>query len=286
MSQYTELYVGIDVAKRTLEVALSSGESWTVSNEAAGIAKLVAELVRRKPALVVMEASGGYERGVWLALLAAEIPTARVNPRDTHHFAQANRQLAKTDRLDARGLTLFAAQIRPRPDVAPSAADERLQELVGRRQQLVGMLTAEHNREQQAISPANRRGIRTVIRFLERQCKAIERAIEEHLSKHAQYREVNEILQSAKGVGPGGFGHRYCADAGVGHGLVAANSPRWSGWPLMTAKAEIGMAAAISLVAGPTSVAHSTWLPCRRYVVTLPCAPFIGVCSTGARRRK
>ncbi len=201
MSQYAELYVGIDVAKRSLEVALSSGESWTVSNEAAGIRKLVAELVRRKPALVVMEASGGYEREVWLALLTAEIPTARVNPRDTHHFAQANRQLAKTDRLDARGLTLFAAQVRPRPDIAPSAAAERLQELVGRRQQLVGMLTAERNREQQAITAANRRGIRGVIRFLERQCKAIERAIAEHLSKHAQYREVDQILQSAKGVG-------------------------------------------------------------------------------------
>ena len=130
MSQYAELYVGIDVAKRSLEVALSSGESWTVSNEAAAIRKLVAELVRRKPALVVMEASGGYSE-VWLALLAAAIATARVNPRDTHHFAQANRQLAKTDRLDARGLTLFAAQVRPRPDVAPSAAAERLQELVG-----------------------------------------------------------------------------------------------------------------------------------------------------------
>src|ERR1700730_8298747 len=86
MSQFTELYVGIDVAKRSLEVGLSSGESWTVSNAAAGIGKLVAELVRRQPALVVMEASGGYEREVWLALLAAGIATARVNPRDTHHF--------------------------------------------------------------------------------------------------------------------------------------------------------------------------------------------------------
>jgi len=201
MSQYAELYVGIDVAKRTLEVALSSGELLSVVNDDAGIADLVQDLVKRAPALVVLEATGGYERKVWLALLEAGIPTARVNPRDTHHFAQAHRQLAKTDRLDARGLMLFAAQMRPRPDVAPAAADERLKELVGRRQQLTTMLAAEHNRQQQALSPANRRSIQTVIRFLERQRKALDQAIEKHLSKNAQARELNELLQTAKGVG-------------------------------------------------------------------------------------
>ena len=117
-----------------------------------------------------------------------------------HHFAQAHRQLAKTDRLDARGLMLFAAQMRPRPDVAPAAADERLKELVGRRQQLTTMLAAEHNRQQQALSPANRRSIQTVIRFLERQRKALDQAIEKHLSTHAQMRELDELLQTAKGV--------------------------------------------------------------------------------------
>jgi transposase len=202
MSQYAELYVGIDVAKRTLEVALSSGELVSVVNGDAEIAGLVQDLVKRAPALVVLEATGGYERKLWLALLEAAIPTARVNPRDTHHFAQAHRQLAKTDRLDARGLMLFAAQMRPRPDVVPAAEDERLKELVGRRQQLTTMLTAEHNRHQQAISPANRRGIQTVIRFLERQRKALDQAIEKQLSKNAQARELNELLQTAKGVGP------------------------------------------------------------------------------------
>jgi len=80
MNQYTELFVGIDVAKRTLEVALSSGESWRVNNDAAGVARLAQELAARAPALVVLEASGGYEREVWLALIEAGVPTARVNP--------------------------------------------------------------------------------------------------------------------------------------------------------------------------------------------------------------
>ena len=149
---------------------------------------------------MVLEATGGYERNVWLALLEAGIPTARVNPRDTYHFSQAHRQLAKTDGLDAGGLMLFAAQMRPRPDVAPAAEDERMRELVGRRQQLTTMLTAEHNRHQQAISAANRRSIQTVIRFLQRQRKALDQAIEKHLSTHAQMRELDELLQTAKGV--------------------------------------------------------------------------------------
>lgn len=201
MSQYAELYVGIDVAKRTLEVALSSGELVGVVNDDAGIGGLVRDLVKRAPALIVLEASGGYERKVWLALMEVGLPTARINPRDAHHFGQAHRQLAKTDRLDARGLMLFAAQMRPQPDVAPAAADVRLKEMVGRRQQLTTMLTAEHNRHQQATSPANRRSIQTVIRFLERQRKALDQAIEKHLSKAAQTRELNELLQTAKGVG-------------------------------------------------------------------------------------
>ena len=201
MNQYTELYVGIDVAKHTLEVALSSGEVFTIDNDDAGISGLSRDLVKRAAALVVLEASGGYERKVWLALLEAGIATARVNPRDTHHFAQAHRQLAKTDRLDARGLMLFAAQIHPAPDLMPAAADERLKEMVGRRQQLTTMLTAERNRRQQALTPANRRSIETVIRFLERQRKALDQAIEKHLSKNAQLRELHELLQTAKGVG-------------------------------------------------------------------------------------
>lgn len=201
MNQFAELYVGIDVAKRTLEVALSSGEIFSIDNDNAGICQLSRDLVKRAPALVVLEASGGYERKVWLALLEAGIATARVNPRDTYHFAQAHRQLAKTDRLDARGLMLFAAQIRPAPDLAPAAADERLKEMVGRRHQLTTMLTAEQNRRQQALTPANRRSIETVIRFLERQRKALDQAIEKHLSKNAQVRELNELLQTAKGVG-------------------------------------------------------------------------------------
>jgi transposase len=200
MGEYTELFVGIDVAKRTLEVALSSGESWSVSNDAAGVSGLVEQLLRRAPALVVLEASGGYEREVWLALIQAGVPTARVNPRDTHHFAQAHRQLAKTDRLDARGLVLFAAQIRPQPEVAPNAADERLKELVMRRQQLTAMLTAERNREQQALGKDSRRSIKNLIRFLQRQREAIDQAIEKHLRANAELHELSELLQTATGV--------------------------------------------------------------------------------------
>jgi transposase len=114
-----KVYVGIDIAKHSLEVAVSTGECFTVANDDAGIAQLVQRLAAAKPVLVVMEASGGYERQSWVALWEAGLPVALVNPCDTYHFAQANRQLAKTDRLDARGLMWFGAQVQPRPAHRP-----------------------------------------------------------------------------------------------------------------------------------------------------------------------
>ena len=103
---------------------------------------------RRRQKLVVLEASD-YERAAWIALWEAGLAVARVNPRDSYHFAQARRRLAKTDRIDARGLCEFAARVQPAPNVPPEAANEELRALVDRRRQLVGMLVAERNRCQQ-----------------------------------------------------------------------------------------------------------------------------------------
>lgn len=99
MTQTGRVYVGIDVAKDSLEVAVSTGQCFAVANDDEGIAQAVARLKAAEPVLVVMEASGGYEREAWVALWEAGLPVALVNPRDTYHYAQANRQLAKTDRL-------------------------------------------------------------------------------------------------------------------------------------------------------------------------------------------
>ena len=102
------LFAGIDVAKDTLAVALSSGQEWSCANDARGITLLVERLEAANPALVVLEATGGYEEELLATLMAAGIETRRVNPREVHHFARAAGQLAKTDRIDARMLALFA----------------------------------------------------------------------------------------------------------------------------------------------------------------------------------
>ena len=195
----TSMVVGIDVAKRRLEVA-AGGESFSVSNDEQGLQQLVERLTPLKPELVVLEASGGYEKAAWLGLWSAGIKVARVNARDTYHFAQACRQLAKTDRLDAQGLRRFGEQLKPPPTPAPSESDQELQELVRRRQQLVAMITAESNRRQQASNPAIRQSIGRIIRGIQREKGAIEHAIEQKLEQQSSKRVA--LLESMPGVGP------------------------------------------------------------------------------------
>lgn len=200
MAEAGKVYVGIDVAKATLEMALSNGECFTVANDDAGIALAMARLQAAAPVLVVLEATGGYERQAWVTLWEAGLPVALVNPRDTYHYAQANRQLAKTDRLDARGLMRFGIQVQPAPSAPPSAEDQELSELVGRRRQLINMLTAERNRRHQVRSNPGKKSIERTIKLLVRERKNIERAIAERLSRTAQLRDRDQLLRSARGV--------------------------------------------------------------------------------------
>jgi transposase len=142
-----ELWVGIDVSKAQLEVALgNSGELLSVNNDARGIGALVKRLLAVAPALVVLEATGGVETAAVAELGAAGLPVVVINPRQVRDFARATGQLAKTDALDARVLALFAERIRPAVRPLPSAQERELKALVARRRDLVEMLTAERNR--------------------------------------------------------------------------------------------------------------------------------------------
>ncbi|MFH1140595.1 MAG: transposase, partial [Chloroflexota bacterium] len=112
----TPVYVGIDVAKDHLDVAVGSTEAvWQVRTDEAGLRDLVARLQRVAPTLVVLEASGGYHLAAVAALGAARLPVAVVNPRQVRDFAKSVGKLAKTDALDARMLALFAERVRPEP---------------------------------------------------------------------------------------------------------------------------------------------------------------------------
>ena len=198
-----ETYVGIDVAKEQLQVALRpGGETWTVTNDRPGLRELVKRLVARKPALVVLEATAGMEMPVAAALAGAGLPVVAVNPRHAREFARATGRLAKTDVIDAHVLARFAEAVKPSPRPLPDAATQELNALVTRRHQLVEMLTAEKNRLAQPAAKAVRAGIQEHIRWLERRLANIDRDLADTIHETPIWREKDELLQSAQGVGP------------------------------------------------------------------------------------
>jgi transposase len=199
-------FVGIDVSRDTLEVASSTRhETWQQANDTAGIEAMTAELLALAPALVVLEATGGYEFEAAVALQAAGMDVAVVNPRQARDFARAMGMLAKTDRLDARMLMEFARLLDQHPQrerfVKPLAgADlQRLQALVLRRRQLVTMLSAERVRLRQSLAIA-RPSIESTITFLKTQIDDIERQSAEHVQQH--HNALAQALSSIKGIGP------------------------------------------------------------------------------------
>lgn len=198
-----ETYVGIDVAKEQLQVALRpGGETWTVTNDRPGLRELVKRLVARKPALVVLEATAGMEMPAAAALAGAGLPVVAVNPRHAREFARATGRLAKTDVIDAHVLARFAEAVKPSPRPLPDAATQELNALVTRRHQLVEMLTAEKNRLAQPAAKAVRAGIQEHIRWLERRLANIDRDLADTIHETPIWREKDELLQSAQGVGP------------------------------------------------------------------------------------
>lgn len=196
------VFVGIDVAKATLDVAVRpTGECWRERNTDAGIRDLRTRLAALRPQVIVLEATGGYEHAVTAALAAAQLPVVVANPRQVRDFAKSMGQLAKTDGIDADTLALFAERIRPTPRPVPDAAAQALDALLTRRRQLVEMLTAEKNRLGQARVPV-RRSIRDHIRWLERQLDRVDRELDDTIQATPVWRATDNLLQSTPGVGP------------------------------------------------------------------------------------
>ncbi len=195
-------YVGIDVAKAWLDVAVgATGEPWRVTTDEAGIAAVVARLGGGPPTLVVLEATGGLEAVVAVELAAAGVAVAVVNPRQVRDFARATGQLAKTDRLDARVLARFGEAVRPAARPLPDAATRELQALVARRRQVQAMLVAERNRRSVAL-PVVRLAIDEVIALLRRQVADLDRELARALRRSPLWRAEEELLRSVPGVGP------------------------------------------------------------------------------------
>lgn len=196
-----ETWIGIDVAKTHLDLAIFGGKHWQVPNDEAGITRVVDALGALQPTLVVLEPTGRYERAVTAALAAARIPVAVVNPRQVRDFARATGQLAKTDELDAQVLARFAATVQPEPRGLADVQAEELRDLVARRRQVVGMLTAEKNRLMQATRVVRER-IKEHIAFLEEELDQSNSDLDALLQQSPIWREREDLLRSVPGIGP------------------------------------------------------------------------------------
>ena len=195
-------FVGIDVAKAQLDIALRpSGERRAVPNDASGVATLGARLQGLHPALIVLEATGGLERLVTSALATVGLPVVVVNPRQARDFARATGQLAKTDALDARALAHFADVIRPTPRPLPDTQTQELRALLGRRQQLIGMRTAEQNRLA-GTSGRLTQDIEAHLAWLNTRIATLDDDLETLLRASPLWRENDDRLQSVPGIGP------------------------------------------------------------------------------------
>jgi transposase len=198
----TGAVVGIDVAKDKLDIAVRpSAEQWVAPQTEEGLAALVARLVAVAPALVVLEATGGYELPVAAALATAGLPVAVVNPRQVRAFARGIGQLAKTDALDAQVLARFAEVVRPTPRPLPEAQAQELSALVTRRRQILGMLVAERQRLATALL-AVRPHITRHIRFLEAELSDLDQQLRDAVQASPLWREQEDLLRSAPGIGP------------------------------------------------------------------------------------
>lgn len=199
---HTPHFVGIDVSKDRLDAhVLPSRRAFAVPRTGAGLDQLAGELRALSPALVVLEATGGFELTVAAALSGAGLPLAVVNPRQIRDFARAAGRLAKTDALDAAIIALFAERIRPEPrPVAPEEA-QVLAELVARRRQLVEMIGMESNRRRQARAAKVQRTLDATLRTLEAQLAELDREIHTTVRASPAWCAADELLTSVPGVG-------------------------------------------------------------------------------------
>jgi transposase len=195
-------FVGIDVSKAQLDVGSSGEVHFSVENTELGLEQLIERLKAIEPELIVMEASGGYERLSAALLTQAGFAVAVVNARQVRAFAVASGVLAKTDRVDARVLVKFGAAIRPAARPLADEQRETLDELMGRRRQLMGMLVMEKNRLKQARDKRVKRDIRSLIEVLENRISGCDGELQQLIQASPVWRTQEDLLRSFSGIGP------------------------------------------------------------------------------------
>jgi len=196
-------FVGIDVSKATLDVYLHDARTgFTIANDEAGFKDLTEKLAAAEPELVVLEATGGYERLCVASLARAGLAVAIVNPRQVRSFAIAMGVLAKSDKVDARVLAHFAAAVRPEVRALPDEQRQALDELLGRRRQLMGMLVQEKNRLQQARARLVKKDIKSLMLILEKRIGGCDGELRQLIHASPAWKAQEDLLRSFTGIGP------------------------------------------------------------------------------------
>jgi transposase len=196
------VFAGIDVSKAQLDLAVwPEGPTLSVPNTESGSDTILAHLRTLQPTLIVLEATGGWERLVLRTLVGARLPVAVVNPRHVRDFAKATGQLAKTDALDARVLARFAQAVRPALRLLPDAPTQTLASLIARRRQLLEMLIAEKNRLDSA-SKSLRKRIEAHIAWLTAELTQVDDELDQAIRNSPVWQEQEDLLRSVPGIGP------------------------------------------------------------------------------------
>ncbi|WP_028670651.1 IS110 family transposase [Saccharospirillum impatiens] len=198
----TEVFVGIDVSKSTLDVGLEpSGEAFQINYESAEVDKLITRLQQALPTLIVMEATGGLEVQAATAMAAKGLPVAVVNPRQVRDFAKATGRLAKTDKIDAAVLAAFAKAIRPQVRPLKDEETQALDDLVDRRRQLIGMRVQEVLRLGTAVTKPMQQSLKKHIKWLDRQIDDVDGDLKRRLRESDVWRAKEDLLKSIPGIG-------------------------------------------------------------------------------------
>lgn len=197
-----ETYIGIDIAKHTFDLnCLPEQKMQQFENDRKGIRKAVKMITKLRPKLIVMEATGGYETLLATELHAAKLPVAVVNPRRIRDFARANGQLAKTDKLDAAVIAMFAARMQPPAQEQIDKNSRLMKALVVRRNQLVRLRTAESNRREHVLNKAIAQSLNRILKTIEREIERVEQSIREQLTCMPELKAKAQILDSVPGIG-------------------------------------------------------------------------------------
>jgi transposase len=198
-----QVFIGIDVSKSSWDVhVLPEGRSFTIRVDDGAVERLLDQLGSPEASLIVLEATGGLERKLVVELIDAGWNVAVVNPRQVRDFAKALGRLAKTDRIDAETLAMFAHRVQPRTTQKTPEKQQELESLVTRRRQLVGLRSMERMRKHQTTLKAASRSIDKMLKVLDQQIAALDKAIARLIEADDDWRAKRDLIESVPGVGP------------------------------------------------------------------------------------